>query len=140
LEAAGRRGLPQVVAPGALDMVNFGPPETVPVAYAGRRLHRHNAGTTLMRTTPSENARLGRLVAEKLNRATGPTGVVVPSKGFSAYDVEHGPFFDPAADSAFVEALEAGLRPGIPLLEVDAHINDAAFAEAAVAMYRDLAP
>jgi uncharacterized protein (UPF0261 family) len=139
LEAAGRRGLPQVIAPGALDMVNFGPPETVPVAYAGRRLYRHNAGTTLMRTTPSENARLGRWMAEKLNRATGPTGAVVPSKGFSAYDVETGPFFDRAADSAFVSELGAGLRPGIPLLKVDAHINDAVFAEAAVAMYRDLA-
>ncbi|MBI2156292.1 MAG: Tm-1-like ATP-binding domain-containing protein [Candidatus Rokubacteria bacterium] len=139
LEAAGRRGLPQVIAPGALDMVNFGPPDTVPVAYAGRCLHRHNAGTTLMRTTPPENARLGEWMAEKLNRATGPTGVVVPTRGFSAYDVAGGPFFDPVADAAFVTGLKAALRPGIPLRAVDAHLNDPAFAEAAVTLYRELA-
>lgn len=135
LEAAGRRALPQVVAPGALDMVNFGPPETVPTAYAHRRFHRHNPGTTLMRTTPPENARLGSWMAEKLNRAAGPTGVVIPLDGFSAYDAVGGPFFDPEADAAFVTALRAGLQPGIPVLEVQAHINDPAFAEAAVDLY-----
>jgi uncharacterized protein (UPF0261 family) len=138
LEAAGRRGLLQVVAPGALDMVNFGPPETVPVGYAGRRLHRHNAGTTLMRTTPEENARLGEWMAEKLNRATGPTGVVFPTRGFSAYDVESGPFFDPEADGALAQALRRNLRRGIPLVEVNAHINDAAFADSAVGLYQAL--
>jgi uncharacterized protein (UPF0261 family) len=138
LEAAGRRGLLQVVAPGALDMVNFGPPETVPVGYAGRRLHRHNAGTTLMRTTPEENARLGEWMAEKLNRATGPTGVVFPTRGFSAYDVEGGPFFDPEADAALAQSLKRNLRSDIPLLEVNAHINDAAFAGSAVGLYQAL--
>lgn len=135
LEAAGRRGLPQVVAPGALDMVNFGPPETVPATYAHRRFHHHNPGTTLMRTTPSENARLGEWMAEKLNRATGPTGVAVPLRGFSAYDAAGGPFFDPEADAAFVSALKGILHPRILLEEVEAHINDPAFAEAAVALF-----
>jgi uncharacterized protein (UPF0261 family) len=140
LEAAGRRGLPQVVAPGALDMVNFGPLETVPAVYARRRLHRHNVATTLMRTTPGENERLGAWIAEKLNAATGPTGVVVPLHGFSAYDVVGGPFFDPEADAAFVSALRGRLRPDIPVVEVPADINDPIFAEAAVDLYRRLCP
>lgn len=138
LEAAGRRGLLQVVAPGALDMVNFGPPETVPTAYAHRRLLQHNPGTTLMRTTPSENARLGSWMADKLNRATGATAVVVPLQGFSAYDADGGPFFDPEADAAFLAALKARLRQDIPVVEVQAHINDPVFAEAAVAAYARL--
>lgn len=136
LEAAGQRGLPQVIAPGAMDMVNFGPPETVPPAYAGRRLHRHNPGTTLMRTTAEENVRLGRWLAEKLNRARGPRAVAVPLRGFSSYDVAGGPFFDPEADRALVEGLRAGLAPGLPLVEVDAHINDPAFAGAVVDLFR----
>lgn len=136
LEAAGRCGLPQVIAPGAMDMVNFGPPETVPTAYAGRRLYPHNPGTTLMRTTPAENARLGQWMAEKLNRGRGPRAVAVPLRGFSAYDVAGGPFFDPEADRAFVVGLRDGLAADVPLVEVDAHINDPAFAEVAVELYR----
>jgi uncharacterized protein (UPF0261 family) len=136
LEAAGRRGLPQVIAPGAMDMVNFGPPDTVPAAYAGRRFHRHNSGTTLMRTTEAENARLGAWVADKLNRARGPRAVIVPLRGFSAYDVAGGPFFDPDADRAFAGALGRALAPAVRLVEIDAHINDPAFAEAAVDLYR----
>lgn len=139
LEGAGRRGLPQVVVPGAIDMVNFGPPDTVPPHYAGRRFHRHNAGTTLMRTTVPENAQLGAWMAAKLNRANGPTAVAVPAGGFSAYDAPGGPFHDPEADRVFGKTLRAGLRPGIRLLEVDAHINEPAFAEAIVALYLEIA-
>jgi uncharacterized protein (UPF0261 family) len=135
LEAAGRRAIPQVVAPGAMDMVNFGPAHTVPREFAGRRLHRHNAGTTLMRTTADENRRLGHWMAEKLNRAKGPRGVVVPLGGFSAYDAPGEPFHDPEADAAFVSALRAGLDPAVAMVEVPAHINDAAFAKAAVDLY-----
>lgn len=135
LEAAGRRAIPQVVAPGALDMVNFGPPDTVPARYADRRFHRHNAGTTLMRTTPSENEQLGRWMAEKLRRAKGPTAVVVPLRGFSAYDVEGGPFWDPEADAAFVGALRSGLDARVPVVEVPAHINDPTFADAVAGVY-----
>ncbi len=135
LEAAGRRGIAQVVAPGAMDMVNFGPRDTVPARYRRRRLHAHNAGTTLMRTTRAENERLGAWMAEKLNRATGPRGVVVPLRGFSDYDVAGGPFYDPEADAAFVRALKRHIDPAIPLVEVDAHINDPRFAEAAVDLY-----
>lgn len=135
LEAAGRRAIPQVVVPGALDMVNFGPPDTVPARYADRRFHRHNPGTTLMRTTPSENAELGRWMADRLNRAKGPAAVVVPLRGFSAYDVEGGPFWDPAADRAFVAGLRSALAAHVPVVEVDAHVNDPAFADALVGVY-----
>ncbi len=138
LEAAGRRGIPQVVAPGALDMVNFGPPDTVPAGFAGRLMHCHNPGTTLMRTTRSENARLGEWMAEKLNRARGPVGLILPLRGFSAYDIAGGPFFDPEADAAFVSAVKSGVKPGISVVEVDAHINAPAFADAALELYRGL--
>ncbi len=135
LEAAGRRAIPQVVVPGALDMVNFGPPETVPARYADRRFHRHNPGTTLMRTTPSENEQLGRWMAEKLNRAKGPASVVVPLRGFSAYDVEGGPFWDPDADRAFVAALRSAVDTRVPVVDEAAHINDPAFADAVVGIF-----
>jgi uncharacterized protein (UPF0261 family) len=116
-------------------MVNFGPPDTVPARYADRRFHRHNPGTTLMRTTPSENGQLGRWMAEKLNRAKGPASVVVPLRGFSAYDTEGGPFWDPDADRAFVGALRSALDTRVPVVEVAAHINDPAFADAVVGVF-----
>jgi uncharacterized protein (UPF0261 family) len=138
LEAAGRRGILQVIAPGALDMVNFGPRHTVPREFAHRTLHVHNAGTTLMRTTVDENRELGRWMAEKLNHATGPRGVVIPLEGFSAYDVAGGPFHDPEADAAFVRALRADLAHEVPCIEVPAHINDPVFAEAVVDLHERL--
>ena len=133
LETAGRLGLPQVVSLGALDMVNFGPPDTVPAQYRERRLYRHNPAVTLMRTSPEECAALGRLVAEKLNRATGPLSVFIPRRGFSAIGAEGGVFHDPAADAALIAELEAGLDPGVEVVEVDANINDPAFATAMAA-------
>jgi uncharacterized protein (UPF0261 family) len=135
VEAAGRRGIPQVVAPGAIDMVNFGPPETVPLHLAGRRIHRHNRATTLVRTTVEENTRLGQWLAEKLNRATGPVAIALPRRGFSVYDAEGGPFWDPEADRAFIVGLRSALGPSTTVLEVDAHINAPEFAEAIVGLY-----
>ncbi len=123
LTAAGALGLPQVVLPGALDIVNFGPPATVPARFEGRLFAAHAPHATLMRTTPEENAALGALMADKLNRAAGPSAVVLPMRGFSAYDIEGGPFFDPRADAAFCDALTARLAPNIPVRRVDAHIN-----------------
>src|SRR5438874_8734519 len=92
LEAAGARGVPQVVCPGALDMVNFGPRDTVPAEYAGRTFYQHNPQVTLMRTTPEENAELGRIAAAKLNQARGPVLVLLPKRGVSAIDREGQPF------------------------------------------------
>ena len=133
LEAAGRRGVPQVVSVGALDMVNFGPRETVPERFAGRRFHIHNPTVTLMRTTPEENAELGRRMAAILARATGPTVVMIPRGGVSAIDAPGQPFHDPAADVALFEALQRGLagHPSVRVVVRDEHINDPAFAEAA---------
>jgi uncharacterized protein (UPF0261 family) len=129
LEAAGRRGIPQVVSTGALDMVNFGPRESVPEAFEGRQFHVHNPQVTLMRTTPEENAELGEIIAGKLNAATGPTALVVPLGGVSMIDVEGEDFHDPEADAALFDALRANLDEDVELIEHDADINDEAFAE-----------
>jgi uncharacterized protein (UPF0261 family) len=133
LEAAGTQGLPQVVSVGALDMCNFGPPETMPAAFAGRRIARHNPTVTLLRTTPDECAELGRTMARKLNAATGPVSVFLPLRGISAIDAPGEAFHDPAADAALFGALREGLRPPVDLVEVDAHINDPGFATAMAA-------
>jgi uncharacterized protein (UPF0261 family) len=138
LEAAGERGIPQVVLPGAIDMVNFGPPATVPPAFRTRRLLAHTPHATLMRTTAEENAAIAAFVAAKLNAATGPTGVVLPLRGFSAYDREGGPFFDPVADAAFRSALTAQLKPHIRVRTVDAHINQPEVIRAASSLLLDL--
>ena len=132
LDAAARHGVPAVVAPGCLDMVNFGPPETVPQRFAGRRFYAHNPQVTLMRTSPEESAALGQLVAGKLNASRGPVRVLLPRRGLSVISAPGGPFHDPAADAALFEALESGLRPGISCSSLDCGINDPAFARAAV--------
>jgi len=138
LEAAGRLGLPQVVAPGALDMVNFFRPEAVPAKYAGRTFYRHSPLAVLMRTTPAENAVLGRWLGERLTAARGPAALLLPLRGVSEYDKEGGVFHDPEADHVlFAEARKAA--EGVEVVELDAHINDPAFAQAAVALLLRLA-
>jgi uncharacterized protein (UPF0261 family) len=131
LEAVGAAGLPQVVSLGALDMVNFGPREEVPERFADRQLYVHNPTVTLMRTTPEENAELGRRIARKLNGAAGPTVLFVPLRGVSAIDVDGQPFRDAEADEALFAALREGVDPGkVEVHEVDADVNDPAFARA----------
>ncbi len=131
LEAAGRAGVPQVVSCGALDMVNFVGAEGVPARFQGRRFHIHNANVTLMRTTPDECAALGRILAEKLNAATGPTVLLVPLRGVSAMDREGAPFHDPDADAALFGSLRRHVQtPPVDLVELELHINDPAFADA----------
>lgn len=130
LEAAARRGVPAVVSTGCLDMVNFGPPDSVPARFAQRQFYPHNPQVTLMRTTPAENAQLGRILAEKLNLSTGPVTVLLPLRGGSVISAPGGPFHDPEADAALFAALEAGLRTDIPVRKLDCAINDPAFADA----------
>ncbi len=130
LDAAGRAGLPQVVSLGALDMVNFGPVESVPARFKDRTFYKHNATVTLMRTTPDECAQLGRIIAEKLNAATGPTALFIPRGGISMIATAGQPFYDPAADAALIDALRSALRRDIPVYEYDTHINDPLFAKA----------
>jgi uncharacterized protein (UPF0261 family) len=130
LEAAAYHGVPQVVAPGCIDMVNFGPRETVPAKYEGRTMYVWNPSVTLMRTTPEENKRLGQIFAEKLNAAKGPVQVFIPRKGVSMLDSAGQPFWAPEADEAFSEELKRHLRPNIPVRELDANINDDEFVDA----------
>lgn len=131
LEMAGRVGLPQAVSLGALDMVNFGPADTVPPEFAGRNLVVHNPTVTLMRTTPEEMAELGRRIATKLAAATGPTELFIPLRGVSAIDVEGGPFRDAEADAALFAELRAGLvGSGVVVHELDQAINDPGFGAA----------
>jgi uncharacterized protein (UPF0261 family) len=130
LTAAGRRGIPQVVSAGALDMVNFHGMDSVPERYRARKLYRHNANVTLMRTTADECLALGREIGRKLAQAKGPARILFPRRGVSAIDREGQPFDDPAAR----EALLCGLREthgSVPLDELDLHVNDPAFADAA---------
>ncbi|HVA89251.1 MAG TPA: Tm-1-like ATP-binding domain-containing protein [Chloroflexota bacterium] len=130
LEAAGALGIPQVVSLGALDMVNFGPVDTVPAIFKERLLYKHNSSITLMRTTPKECAELGRIIARKLNAAHGPLTLFIPLKGVSLIDAVGQPFHDPAADQALFEALRAGLSPTVEVRELDTDLNDPAFAVA----------
>jgi len=128
LEAAAHTGLPQVIAPGALDMVNFGPPDTIPQKFNSRLFYQHNPTVTLMRTTAEETAELGRIMARKLNTARGPTTVVIPTQGVSAIDKSGQPFDAPDARTAWTENLKADISDNVPVLEIDAHINDEEFA------------
>jgi len=129
LEAAARRGIPAVVTPGCLDMVNFWAPETVPEKFKDRKFYPHNPNITLMRTTPAECRQLGRIIAEKLNKSTGPVRVLIPLRGLSMIDAEGGPFWWPEADRALFQALKQNLREDIPLIELDCNVNDPPFAQ-----------
>lgn len=129
LEAAARHGVPAVISTGCLDMVNFGPPDTVPAKFRGRLFYQHNPQVTLMRTSPEENAALGRILAEKVNLSIGPATVVLPLCGGSVIGAPGGPFHDPAADAALYASIKEHLRPNIPLVELDCVINAPEFAE-----------
>jgi uncharacterized protein (UPF0261 family) len=136
LEIAGQLGIPQVISVGALDMVNFGPPDSVPERFHERTFYRHNPTVTLMRTTAEENARLGRIIAEKANAARGPVSIVLPLRGVSAIDAAGQPFYNPEADAALFEALRRHANHAnnkVKIIEMDAHINDPEFAARMVA-------
>ena len=137
LDAAGERGIPQVIAPGCLDMVNFGGEETVPAKYRedkSRKFYVWNPQVTLMRTTPEENAQLGKILAEKANAAKGPVQIFLPLRGVSILDsvTDEGPqqFWWPEADKALFDAIKANVRKEIPVHELDVNVNDPQFAAA----------
>ena len=130
LDAAAKAKVPAVVAPGCLDMVNFGEPQTVPERFRGRLFYQHNPQITLMRTTPEECAQLGQIIAEKVNAYAAPVTVLLPRKAVSIISAPGGPFHDPAADAALFGAIRQHLRPDVPVVEMDAAINDPAFARA----------
>ncbi|MFG2072320.1 Tm-1-like ATP-binding domain-containing protein [Nonomuraea maritima] len=139
LTAAGAAGVPQVVSLGAVDMVNFGPLDTVPERFRDRRLLVHNPTVTLMRTTPAECAEIGRTIGTKLAAATGPVALLVPRGGVSAVDVEGGPFHDPDADAACFEAvLSAVAGSDVQVTEYEQDVNDPRFAVAAADLLNEL--
>jgi len=152
MEAAGNMGIPQVILPGAIDLVNFNTPETVPQKWKDRVFYRHTPHITLMRTSPEESASLGRLFAKKINQARGQTVVLIPVQGFSAYDSPKGPpsinleggpanrsWFWPESDQSFCKALKENLNsPRARYKELAAHINEPAFAEAAAQELEDM--
>jgi uncharacterized protein (UPF0261 family) len=127
LTAAGAQGIPQVVTPGCADFFNQGSLSEVPERWRDRPLYKHNPVATLVRINSDEMAKLGRMIAERLNGASGPAAVVVPTRGYSLIDVEGGPLWDHAADMALVDALEAELRSDIPLERIDLEVNDPEF-------------
>jgi uncharacterized protein (UPF0261 family) len=131
LTAAAQAGVPQVVSVGALDMVNFGPRETVPAKFASRRFHVHNATVTLMRTTPHECAQLGAELGRKVAASSAPAAIVLPHQGVSALDRAGQPFDDPVARAAMFEAIR-NTHGNVELLELPHHINDPDFAAALV--------
>ena len=127
LEAAGAVGIPQVVAPGSINYVVLGPLNSLSEEWRSRKLIVHNANLTLVRLSPDELREVGKTVAEKLNRAKGPTRVFIPLRGFSFPDRENLPHWEPEGNQAFIDSLKKHLSPSIPLMELDAHINDPGF-------------
>ena len=132
LEAAGERGIPQVVAPGSINYVVMGPLDSLSEKWRSRKLIVHNPNLTLVRLSPDELRSVGRLVAEKLNRAKGPVHVFIPLKGFCFPDREGREMWEPEGNLTFIETLKRNLKPSIPLTELDAHINDPEFIDPVV--------
>ncbi len=133
-----RTKIPYVGSVGAIDMVNFGARGTVPKTFEGRTFYIHNPQVTLMRTTPEENRAIGTWIVERLNRMTGPVRFLLPLKGVSAIDAVEQPFHDAEADAALFAAIREGwaVARNRKLVEVDAHINDPAFAAEAVKQFK----
>ncbi len=138
MNAAAEMGLPQVIAPGCLDMVNFYHPDTVPKKYKNRKFYNWSPDVTLMRTDQRENTILGKQLAEKVNRSSGQAMIILPLKGISQIDVKGGPFYDPDADLALFDSIKNYKNKGLQIIEVDANINDAIFAETLVKNLLDL--
>lgn len=136
LNAAALYGIPQVVSVGALDMVNFGPPETVPEKFKDRKFYQHNATVTLMRTTKEETAALGAIIGEKLSKSKSPCVLFLPLRGVSMIDAEGQPFYGYEEDQALFTALRAHCdKSSVRIMEMDMHINDDEFA---LAMAKEL--
>lgn len=143
LDAPGKAGIPHLIAPGCIDMCNFGNPDTIPSKYKDRLFYKWNPQVTLMRTTEEENQKLGEIFAEKANSSKGKVAFIIPLKGFSILDSindknEPQLFWDPAADKAFIEGLKSKLNPEIKVIEVDANINDPIFSNKAVEVFLDM--
>lgn len=129
LLTAGRKRIPQIVVPGALDVLNFMPPDTMPEAYKGRLSIMHNRDLKVVRTNVEENKILGKVIAKRLNQSLGKTAVILPLRGISENDKEGNPFYSPEADKALFDTLKKELSDAVEVIELDMHINDHGFAE-----------
>jgi len=138
LEAAGKKGIPQVIVPGCVDFIVFSPPEKIPENFKDRKVYRHTPEVAVVRANKDEMASIGRVMAEKLNRALGPIAMVIPNRGFSPANRRGKALYDPEADRAFVEVLRQSLKPPVRFVEVDAHINEERFANQAVDLLCEL--
>lgn len=128
LDAAAKAGVPAVIAPGCLDMVNFGERASVPASFEGRTFYLHNPQVTLMRTTPEECRTLGRIIGEKISRYPAPSALLIPRRAISVISAPGQPFHDPEADEALFDSLRRHCT--LPVTEVDEEINSPVFARA----------
>ncbi len=139
LEVAGRLGIPQVVSLGGLDLIAIGPPDPLPERFRSRWIYTHDEHMAAARTTPEESASLAKVIARKLNAATGPVAMFVPLQGFSPLSVPGAEFHDAAADAALIEGLRELIDPSrVELHEVECDINDPALAVAMAERLREL--
>jgi uncharacterized protein (UPF0261 family) len=132
LKAAASKGIPQVVSTGGMEYLCFGARESIPMRFRKRRTYMHNPHNANVKASRSEMAQVGRVMAERLNDAAGPTALLIPMKGWSVYGAPGGPLHDGTGYRIFLETLKSRLRPSVMLKEIDAHINDGVFADACV--------
>ena len=132
LSAAAEMGIPQVVVPGCLDMVNFAHIDTVPEQYKSRDLYSWAPDVTLMRTNKGENIKLGERLAQKVNQSTAATAILLPKKGLSQIDAEGGVFYRPEINQGLFDSIKKNVNETVNVIEIDAHINDEKFAEISV--------
>jgi uncharacterized protein (UPF0261 family) len=129
LEAAGKKGIPQIIVTGNVDFIGFIGLQDIPPKFADHKYTLHNPQASAVRLNANELKMVAEVVANKLNNSKGPVSVVIPLRGFSAWDKEGKVFYDPEADKVFIETLKANLNPSIKIKEIDAHINDGEFAD-----------
>ncbi|MGD0917344.1 MAG: Tm-1-like ATP-binding domain-containing protein [Thermodesulfobacteriota bacterium] len=138
LDAPGKAGIPHLIVPGCVDMVNFGPKNTVPEKYKDRLCYEWNPSVTLMRTNIEENSKMGEIFAQKANASKGRVAFLLPLKGVSMLDNEGGIFWWPEADRAMFNAIKKNVKPGIQVVEMNCNINEEAFSQKAVEMLMEL--
>jgi len=138
LEEAGKRGIPQVIVPGAIEYFCFGGPDTVPEKYLNRKTHYHNPYNTNIRVTKEEAEKTGEVMAQKLNKAKGPVVVLIPMKGFSENGREGNVLYEPETDEVFVKSLEKHIDSRVKIIKIAANINDKEFSDKAAQIMHDL--
>jgi uncharacterized protein (UPF0261 family) len=138
METAGKKGIPQLVAPGCIDLFGWATGKPLPRRFRDRPIHEHNSLVTAVKTSKEEKARAGKLMAEKLNKATGPTAVVIPMQGFSEWDRPGGFSYDPQGREAFRKSLKKNIKPNIKVVELDVHINDVLFSDEVITLFDEM--